>query len=180
MPERLSAGGDNFETDDKIFRTATSKNFLLVYILWNTILAIVFLSLNLCTEKSISIIFALPFIGTVFVFVFALKMKSKLIFGIFAVYTIISLSNTFFKMCMGLSDGDWFERCFYGPIESFQSIITILHSIFQVLIAFVLIRMSFWEMDASCCCCNCCFFCCCCCPCFDEKRQNLKSPSLIE
>ncbi|PIC52012.1 hypothetical protein B9Z55_002291 [Caenorhabditis nigoni] len=124
------------------------------------------------TQSSISIIFTLPFFGACFVFVFALRMKSKMIFGILATYTMISLGNTLFRMFVGLNDGDWFERCFGESIDTFHSVITILHSIFQVFISFILVRMSFWEMDASCCCCHCCIICCCCCPCFEKVNDD--------
>ncbi|CCD63906.1 uncharacterized protein CELE_F59A3.7 [Caenorhabditis elegans] len=172
---RVPAGGDAFETHDTIFRVVSAKNILLIYILWNMILASLFLVLKLCIESSISILFSLPFVSTCFIFIFSLRMKSKQIFGVLAVYTIISLLNTIFKMSVGLSDGDWWERCFVGSVETFHSIITILHSIFQFFISIILIRMSFWEMDASCCCCHCCVLCCWCCPYFKNDENEERS-----
>ncbi|ULU12543.1 hypothetical protein L3Y34_015655 [Caenorhabditis briggsae] len=109
---RFVAGGDVFETNDKILRIGSGKTLIRVYILWNAILAILFVILSLYTQSSISIIFTLPFFGACFVFIFALRMKSKMIFGILATYTMISLGNTLFRMFVGLNDGDWFERCF--------------------------------------------------------------------
>ncbi|CAO4361951.1 unnamed protein product [Caenorhabditis nigoni] len=169
---RFVARGDVFETNDKILRIGSGKTLIRVYILWNAILAILFVIFSLYTQSSISIIFTLPFFGACFVFVFALRMKSKMIFGILATYTMISLGNTLFRMFVGLNDGDWFERCFGESIDTFHSVITILHSIFQVFISFILVRMSFWEMDASCCCCHCCIICCCCCPCFEKVNDD--------
>ncbi|KAF1770783.1 hypothetical protein GCK72_002606 [Caenorhabditis remanei] len=57
-------------------------------------------------------------IGACFVFTFALKMKSKMIFGILAAYTIISLGNKLFRFLYGVNDGDWFHRCFWKWMQA--------------------------------------------------------------
>ncbi|EFP12621.1 hypothetical protein CRE_29501 [Caenorhabditis remanei] len=72
-------------------------------------------------------------IGACFVFTFALKMKSKMIFGILAAYTIISLGNKLFRFLYGVNDGDWFHSWLSGNFSIDNHYFTLYFSMFHLI-----------------------------------------------
>ncbi|CAP31461.2 Protein CBG12486 [Caenorhabditis briggsae] len=147
---RFVAGGDVFETNDKILRIGSGKHSIFYQYYLHTSICKLLIYLVQKFKNSVWRLFR-------FYICTPDEVKNDFwntsnLYGEFGDYSakisyfiqMISLGNTLFRMFVGLNDGDWFERCFGESIDTFHSVITILYSIFQVFISFILVRMSFW------------------------------------